>query len=358
MKNKDNNSKGNRSKNNDTYKWYKLFFSKYTFWGVIAILISIIVSIVTPIEECWQKIVFPIISAFLQTLGIAFVMGSIFDFSKNSKEFTEFISNLLSNIVVSKEFLSKLTKDDKTNALSLILKPTNNQLEQYSNINEYFLKKIDESTKMFVTNFKSHLCINLIAKYNSENKVIITGTMRYRIYKIQDKYEPLTLTFDDQNGKILKRRIISSDKIYDIDIDNEDVGKQKQAKGGFIYTEYTFEIPNELTKYKYLTIESEIEEIGFDHWTLFNWTSLTPYDGLSFTLICQDDLTVKRKSLFDNKEQYVFSESDDKKKLEICSTDWLDPYTGFAIVIAKQNGLELCENPQIESFEQCDIQQS
>lgn len=31
MKNKDNNSKGNRSKNNDTYKWYKLFFSKYTF---------------------------------------------------------------------------------------------------------------------------------------------------------------------------------------------------------------------------------------------------------------------------------------------------------------------------------------
>ena len=286
MKNKDNNSKGNRSKNNDTYKWYKLFFSKYTFWGVIAILISIIVSIVTPIEECWQKIVFPIISAFLQTLGIAFVMGSIFDFSKNSKEFTEFISNLLSNIVVSKEFLSKLTKDDKTNALSLILKPTNNQLEQYSNINEYFLKKIDESTKMFVTNFKSHLCINLIAKYNSENKVIITGTMRYRIYKIQDKYEPLTLTFDDQNGKILKRRIISSDKIYDIEIDNEDVGKQKQTKGGFIYTEYTFEIPNELTKYKYLTIESEIEEIGFDHWTLFNWTSLTPYDGLSFTLIC------------------------------------------------------------------------
>lgn len=55
MKNKDNNSKGNRSKNNDTYKWYKLFFSKYTFWGVIAILISIIVSIVTPIEECWKK---------------------------------------------------------------------------------------------------------------------------------------------------------------------------------------------------------------------------------------------------------------------------------------------------------------
>ena len=63
---------------------------------------------------------------------------------------------------------------------------------------------------------------------------------------------------------------------------------------------------------------------------------MTPYDGLSFTLICSDDLIIKKKTLFDNKEKYIFTESNNKKRLDICSTDWLDAYTGFSLLIAKE----------------------
>jgi uncharacterized membrane protein YesL len=95
-----------------TFKWFKLFFSKYTLIGVILVLISIIISTNNKSEQL-LKTILTIFATLIQTIGIAFIVGSVFDFSKNSKEFTEFVANLLSNIVVSKEFLCKLTKEDK-----------------------------------------------------------------------------------------------------------------------------------------------------------------------------------------------------------------------------------------------------
>ncbi len=317
--------------------FHKLFFSKYTFVGVILILLSIITSMTIPPEiYSLKNIVLKIVSSLLEAMGVAFVMGAIFDFSKNTSEFTEFISNVLSNIVISKEFLSRLTMADKTKALSLLLKPTNNQLDQYSNINDYFYKKIKEATEMFGTNFKSHLSVSVEAKYGENGKIKVSGIIRYRIYKIQDKYKPLSMIFDDNQGVLKERRILHPKGIENVQINDDTSVSKKKTEGGLEYTEYEFEIPLKLIEYKYLTIESRIEEEGEDHWIIFNWTSLTPYDGLSFTLICSDDLIIKKKTLFDNKEKYIFTESNNKKRLDICSTDWLDAYTGFSLLIAKE----------------------
>ncbi len=314
---------------------WKMFFGKYSLWGFIFILLSAIMSLIV-FPETYLSIVFfiqSIVVDLLQTIGIAFLVGAVFDFSKNSEEFIAFVSRLLSKIVVSKDFLRTLAQSDKNNALELILKPTNSQLEQYSNIKEYFSSKIEESTQMFSTNFKSHLTLNVIVKM--EDGIVISEiTIRYRIYKIQEKYEPLVVHFDDVNDSIINRRILYPEGIYIIE--DTKCKSEEIEIGGLKSSRYKFEIPDELLKYKYLTIESQMKENGFDHWTTFNWTSLTPYDGLSCTIICQDNLVIKKKTLFDSKNKYNFTESDDKRRLDICSTEWLDSYTGFSILIAKE----------------------
>lgn len=67
----------------------------------------------------------------------------MFDFSKNSEAFTIFVSNILRNIVISKEFLNIMSENEKKNSLELILKPTNLQIEQCSSIDLYYKKSID-----------------------------------------------------------------------------------------------------------------------------------------------------------------------------------------------------------------------
>ena len=130
---------------------------------------SIIIALISDIligDQSMQslKIVFEIICGLLSAVGIALLVGCIFDFSKNSEAFLKFVSEILTDIIVSKTFLSSLTANDKKSALKLILQPSFKQIEQYSNINEYFKKKIDDSMKMFDTNFKTNLILNIEAK--------------------------------------------------------------------------------------------------------------------------------------------------------------------------------------------------
>ncbi len=313
-------------KNKGFLRFFK-FFSKWTLIGIILILVSIILTI------SFQNIlIVTIIAKLIETIGIALMIGAVFDFSKNSSEFTNFVSNLLSDIIVSKSFLNRLCEDDKRNALSLVLQPSDKQIEQYSNINKYFNKQIDSSMKIFNTNFKSHAVLNVTVS-KEENKVFAKGTLTYRIYKIQDKFEPIEVTFERSNSKIEKKRILYPGGSKTIELTDEHIKEEPAA--GIKYKKYIYEIPEEYNQYPYLTIESEIYEPGYDHWTNFHWTSLTPYDGLSFTLNCKDNLIIHEHVVFDEKTPYDVEYSEDKKMIKILSTEWLNAHTGFSITIGE-----------------------
>lgn len=303
------------------------FFSRWTLIGIILILTSIILSI--KFIECQIIIV---IAKLIETIGIALMIGAVFDFSKNSSEFTTFISELLSNIIVSKSFLNKLCEDDKRNALSLVLQPSDKQIEQYSNINKYFNKQIDSSMKIFNTNFKSHTVLN-ITVFKDGDKVCSKGTLTYRIYKIQDKFEPIEVTFERSNSEVEKKRILYPGGSKTIEITDEHTKEENVA--GVNYKRYIYQIPEEYNQFPYLTIESTIFEPGYDHWTNFHWTSLTPYDGLSFQLNCKDNLIIHEHVVFDEKTPYDVEYSEDKKTIKILSTEWLNAYTGFSITIGE-----------------------
>ena len=304
-------------------KWF-LFFNKYSFLGIILILISAILHLSW--DEYWTNL----ISEILSTIGIALMIGAIFDFSKNSQAFTEFISNILKDIIVSKAFLKELEETSKKEALELILKPSDNQLEQCSNINDYFKKRISESLEMFHTNFKTDL--SLVSQVRKESgKVCTDSVLTYRIYKIENEYEPIITTFERESSNIGTTKILypGGHRI----ITEEDI----RTKGETIDSRlifYKFEIPEDLYKYPYLTIQKEVKEIGYDHWTNVNWTTLTPTDGIKFQLICHDDLTIKEHLIFDDNDLYDIHENKNHKEMSIISSSWLNKSTGFCITVS------------------------
>ena len=331
-------SKKNQTKESPRKYLLRNFFGKYFFIGVTIICIACILNLIIPSEpeqdcsEIFSFLIFAlkVLVSMLQTVGIAFMLGAIFDFSKNTEGFVNFISKILADIVVGKSFLSQLENNGKMDALKLILRPTTNQIIQYSRIEDYFQKKINDSMKMWDTNFKTNLVLNIEVRHNEERQVITIGKLTYRIYKVKDRYEDIPTVFERDSSRVSNTRLIYPGGIREI---NE--GKPEPIEqAGMQYIKYNFRVPDDLYQYPYLTIERDVFEPGYDHWTNFHWTALTPYDGLVFSLRCLDGLTIKEHIIFDEKAFYNVTISDDRTEMRIISTDWLDANKGFSITIS------------------------
>lgn len=322
-------------KENKIFKILKMFFNGCTFLGFILILLSIIFTLLDKTYNLCPNWLTEIISNLLSTIGIALFIGAFFDFSKNSKEFIDFVSNILSDIVVSKTFLQKLSKNDKEQAIAIILKPSGNQLQQYSNINNYFQKKIVETTDIFDTNFKTNLYLQVDVQRNTQSgKIESYVVLRYRIYKINNKFKPIQTWLDKPGSKLLSTKIMTKNKIINIDKSQE---KKVEDNGNtkIPYQKSSFDIPDDLHNEPYLTVEYKIIEEGYDHWTTFNWSSLTPYDGIDFVLKCYGNLTIKEYFLFDEGDSYNVDLNENKNTMSIISNVWINSYTGFTIVVSE-----------------------
>lgn len=335
-----------KTEHNDRINSYKLkkgkkhhwfnFFTKWFFLGIILVLLSVCIS--SYVDSLSNnsfmydfRKVLSIVSTLLSTFGIALFVGCIFDFSKNSEAFVAFVSKILSDIVVSKDFLAKLSSKDKEQSLSLILKPTEYQVEKYSNINDFFKKKIREAMRMFETNFKTNMSIDVEAyKDKTDNIVKCKSTLTYNVYKVNDQFAHIKVYFEKSNSKAEKLTILTSTgKISPIET------KSTEKSGGIEYEVYTYSIPEQYNKCDHLMIKRTIIEPGHDHWINYFWQSMTPYEGIDFKLRCKDNLTIKDHMVFDDKAYYMISENDKKTELEITSPQWLDENTGFSIIVSE-----------------------
>ena len=315
--------------------WFN-FFTKWFFVGIILVIISILISSYTQQINSNStffalKPIFNTVSAVLSTVGVALFIGCVFDFSKNSEAFISLVSSILSDIVVSKKFLTTLSVKDKEQALNLILQPMDAQIEQYANINDFFQKQIKESMTMFDVNFKTN--VNLIIeahKDKEKNIVYCETTLTYTIYKLNNKFEPIIVLFEKDNSFSSDVRIISPSG--EIQIDKKEPTTEESA--GIKYDCYTFHIPEECEKFDHLTIKRTMVEPGKDHWINYYWQSLTPYEGVTCRVQCFDELTIKEFMIFDNKAFYQVEKSDDNTRLDIISSQWLNSNTGFSFLIS------------------------
>lgn len=307
--------------------YFRRFFNKYFVIGLITILISIILDLIMK-----DNFIKNILVNLFNTIGIALLIGSIFDFSKNSNDFMNFVSSILKDIIVSKNFLMGLEDKEKKKALEMVLTPSGNQLEQCSDIQMYFKKKIEDTMEIFHTNFKTNLVVNVdVEKKN--NIVQTTIILTYRVYKIEDKYFPLITTFDRQGCNVEKSFIIYSAGVKEI----TEKESEQLPEVGISPTNlkmYSYEIPEELYKYPYLTIKKIVIEKGYDHWTNFHWNTLTPADGITFTLQCHDGLHVQEYFISDSEEKYIVTKNTDETRIDIFSSVWLDKHSGFVFTIS------------------------
>lgn len=317
-------------------KIISLFLNRFTYLGCGLILLSIILDLSRGTLSLYvSDFLLSIICELLSTVGIALFIGAIFDLAKNSEEFIAGISKILSNIVVSKSFLNTLSEGDKRQALELILQPSGDQLQQYSNINYYFQKKIDESVAIFDTNFKSHLSLS-VTVFKEEQQVKARSKLQYRIYKIKNEYQPIQTWFESEGSKFLSTKIICNSKTFEIKAENVKTMEQDSENRTKIpYEKTCFEIPKEYQNAPYVTVQYDILEPGFDHWMNYTWTSLTPYDGLNFTLSCEGALSIRQHNLFDDGKGYTVDLSEDRKTISILSTEWLNSYTGVSIIVGE-----------------------
>ena len=315
----------------------RFFFNKWSFWGIILILVSMVISyysqqyISCRIIESLMPII-TIIVGLLSTIGIALFIGSIFDYSKGSEAFLSMVSNILSDIVVSKKFLSTLSVKDKEQALNLILRPTGAQVEQYANINNYFQKKIKEATTMFDVNFKTNVVFNVEA-YMKDGIVYCKSTLTHSIYKLNNQFQPLEIRFEKENSELVDIKVITPDS--EVELTKSDPFVENEC--GTLFTVYRFEIPEKYWGYDHLTVKRTVIEPGHDHWINFFWQSLTPCEGMTCRVDCADGLRIKDFMIFDDKSYYNIDESEDHKTLEITSSQWLNSGTGFSCVIGLEN---------------------
>lgn len=311
------------------YRWFH-FFSKWFFIGLVCIAAGVIVDAFwRPQENPLLEAVSRVVPGVLSTMGIALLMGSIFDFSKNSEHFMKFVTDLLSNIVVSKTFLTTMTDRSKEEALSLILRPTDKQIEQYPNINAFFKKRIKEFSTMFDINFKTNVNLEVKA-YKKDGKVYCETTMTQTIYKIGDKFQDVKVIFE-KAGSETKNAVILPPVGKEV---TPNISKEEFESGGIKYTSYIYNIPEELCKYDHLVVKRTMVEPGFDHWINYYWQSTTPYEGVIFSLDCEEGLTIKDHMIFDNKAAYHVVCSNNKRRLEITSSQWLDTDTGFVVTVS------------------------
>lgn len=308
------------------------FSQDIQFGGVVIILVSII------IDLCNSDNIFllNILKNGLSTFGCALLVGAIFDFSKNSEAFTIFVSNILRNIVISKEFLNVMSEEEKKNSLELILKPTNLQIEQCSSIDLYYKKSIDTFMDLYKTPFKTDLIINIrISKENGG--LVAKGDMTHKIYKVNGEYQPIITTFERDDCKILDSYIIfpTGNKVkLESDSVKETNDKNKIDENGEIARKYETIIPRHYYEYPFLTVCREIFEPGNDHWINFHWLSLTICDGIYFKLICDKGISIKDYLVFDNKKCYDIEVNTEKDEITIISTNWLNSYSGFTITVS------------------------
>ncbi len=318
---------------------FKKFYKTFLFYGIIAVLLGVIgqLVIINKLNDESYKLMANIVSTALTTIGIGLVVGYVMDMTKNSAEYTEYFQKQLKKTVVSRDFISDLSDEEKNKIVERCL-TTDSTHEMLS---KYVRYKSGKISNLCNGHLRSDIDYMTTAKMTNKG-IVLSTDMKYTIYKVNNAYQKITHLFQKENGEIISLKIINSNKeVYDVPKAKLKTEKitQNQNDDDIAY-ENKVEIPAHLKSEKSLIVKSQIKEYGYDHWACLEWMSLYPTDGISYKIICENGLIIKNYMIFDD-QRGLYSTNIEKNdngeivKLTISCDDWTDPYTGFSLVIAK-----------------------
>jgi len=316
-----------------------IFFNKYFLIGLLLMFLSVIYDIGIKIllnnYQFWQTIL-NIIFSIIYILGPSLVVASIFTFSIESKNFIKYIIDKIEKTMIKKEFLDKLNDGDKREALKKILTPSDEKYQLFSNIKNYFEETITKSMTLFDCSFKSHFTIDVNAIIK-DNKVCCNETMCHRIYKSKNGFDPIKFSIDDSVPNLVfdyvqytpqnERTKILAEADFKKTTNDEETGVK--------WITYLYDIPKDI-KADFISVIYKLLTYGYDHWLLYSYKTEIPSEGINVIVNCSNELIIKEFGILDNGKNYNCYCSEDKKRLEIYTSQWISPGHGFFVLIAKE----------------------
>jgi len=148
----------------------KSFFTKWFYIAIILILVGVVFSGVK-VDGNTSQYVVGLIASLFQNIGVAIFVANIFTFILGTKEFMDDIRKKLIDIVLSKDFVTALSKEEQKKLLHMVLKPTKELSAIYSGIAHYFNQYVDDSMRFFEKTYRGHMNIDAMASFNTEKKL-------------------------------------------------------------------------------------------------------------------------------------------------------------------------------------------
>jgi hypothetical protein len=306
-------------------------FSGYFWLGIVLTLLSIVLDHGFPAPE--RHFVVSVIILFIQSIGLAIVVATIFTYVSGTSEFIEKLKSLLQNIVVSRDFLCNIDKDSKREALNSLIKPTTEEKKIYSNIEDYLNTYVNKTMEVTNKCVRSNYTINARAFFDSElKKVCVISNVSYRLYPTKDGYSDIKVGFlATEKDSTCSRVVVNTphgirDLHENLDFKSItiDAGEARLA---------TIDLSCHAKTCSHLDVSLEMKEVGFDHWIMLSFSALMPTDGFNHHLRCEGGLVVNAFQTFIYGAKFYVDRLSNAEIVTSCN-EWINEGTGLSILVA------------------------
>lgn len=307
----------------------KQLFSGSTICGIVIIVIALVMQ---EIVAQFQSEVLPIffavlniLSDLLSIIGTALVIGSIFDFVKNTKDFTELIKKALIEVIQDKTFLNSLNKEEKKKDIFRLI---GGNEKYHTDINNYIDRSIERILDIYKKPYRTNTIYNFSARINN-SKIEFEGTINYTLHKNQmGSFDPIVSIYENKESKTIAIYAVIRGKKKELAINIKEADKT---------VKYETIIPQTLQENEVLEIEQHIVMVYETDWVNFYARVVAPAYGFKLYLNCLDDrLEIIDNFIFDDDTEFDIVLDKEKRKITIKSIEWLDEWHGIVILVGRK----------------------
>jgi len=273
-----------------------------------------------------------------EAIGIAIFVGNIFTFVLGTEQFVDYIRDRVLSLMTSKEFISKLPKEEKRNILAHVLLPSADVSKVDSRITDYYYKHIDKSLEISEIGFRKSMKVDIEVTFDKElNKIIATWEIEHTSYRIDGPHRDEILYCDTDEFKILETRIYSpnGDNCYRVDEEGNEFNPYSDKNDPTLKKQSKASLPTEFEKYKYITMYRKIVNHERDHWANLALKLEIPTHGLEFSVRCHDGIEIREVNVFSGSEAFDIYNEESITKRKISCKGWLNEGTGLHVIVAK-----------------------
>ncbi|MBE0465559.1 hypothetical protein [Halomonas colorata] len=268
------------------------FFTRWFFISILLIVSSITLVSLSK-NHSNHFFVIELIANVMSSVGIAILVANIFSFTIGTEEFLKFIRERLIKIVISKDFVTRLSSEEQKSLLGMVLKPSRELAEIYSGINDYFDQYVEDSMSLFDNCYRGHMRIEGVAYFDEKkNRVQIDYDYDYVMYKTANEFDELPVWFEDERHEHIRTIVAAKAGDWE-EIPAELIKELDNIEDPTMVKGYSMSVPDKFNKLDHVNISRKICEAGNDHWQIFSFKTIKPCDQLTVSLRCENGLIIK-----------------------------------------------------------------